>query len=313
MKAWYFWIFFTWCYCKVWMDMDGYGCLWETSASPYCSNASGCNFVIVLETAYLVLYQVFPEYPRDHLLRDSIFVIWTRQALVFLWSKLAQVWEIPWIMWYIVMTWKLHETSSACQEDTRNDRITIVHIMTAHPAALKTPAECMAKLMNACDDFVSKCQNQKDQQTNGPVWSYPPARSIQNTRSQYAGFLKWGFPKSQWVSILKWSGDLDDLGYTYALRNHQIPTTGPVLRDRWATLRSCREDSVLRLVFKAFMVTSSTLKSAFDDVCDSWEMLTYGTKMCKRWTFKHLKDANNLLISDQNIKISLGMSGSSNI
>ena len=27
----------------------------------------------------------------------------------------------------IVMTWKLHETSSACQEDTRNDRITIVH------------------------------------------------------------------------------------------------------------------------------------------------------------------------------------------
>jgi hypothetical protein len=35
--------------------MDGYGCLWwETSASPYCSNASGSNFVIVLETAYPV-------------------------------------------------------------------------------------------------------------------------------------------------------------------------------------------------------------------------------------------------------------------
>jgi len=41
--------------------------------------------------------------------------------------------------------------------------------MTAHPAALKTPAECIAKLMNACDHFVSKRQNQKDQQTNGPV------------------------------------------------------------------------------------------------------------------------------------------------
>jgi hypothetical protein len=158
--------------------------------------------------------------------------------------------------------------------------------MTAHPAALKTPAECMAKLMNACDHFVSVCQNQRDQQTSGPVWSYPPARSIQNTRSQYAGFLKWGYPKSQWVSILKWSGDLDDMGSTYAayaLRTHQIPTAGPHTA-RPAALRSCREDSVLRLVFKAFMVTSSTLKSACADVGgkldECWEMLTRKVQRC---------------------------------
>ena len=29
-----------------------------------------------------------------------------------------------------------------------------------------------------------------------------------------------------------------------------------------------------------------------------------GTKMCKRWTLEHLKDANKPFISDQNIKIS---------
>jgi hypothetical protein len=28
----------------------------------------------------------------------------------------------------------------------------------------------------------------------------------------YTGFLKWGYPKSPWVSMLKWSNDLDDLG-----------------------------------------------------------------------------------------------------
>ena len=53
------------------------------------------------------------------------------------------------------------------------------------------------------------------------------------------------------------------------------------------------------------MVTSSTLKSACADVGGKLgDVDKEGTKMCKRWTLEHLKDANKPFISDQNIKIS---------
>jgi hypothetical protein len=29
---------------------------------------------------------------------------------------------------------------------------------------------------------------------------------------RFMGFLKWGIPKAPWVSTVKWSNDLDDLG-----------------------------------------------------------------------------------------------------
>ena len=95
------WIFFTWwCYCKVWMDMDACGGKLPQVLIVQMPPGAILWSSLRLLTR-LVLYQVFPEdYPRDHLIRDSKFVIWTRQALVFVWFKLAQVWEIPWIMWY---------------------------------------------------------------------------------------------------------------------------------------------------------------------------------------------------------------------
>jgi len=32
---------------------------------------------------------------------------------------------------------------------------------------------------------------------------------------RYGGVLDWRYPKSPWVLILKWSNDLDDLGYHF--------------------------------------------------------------------------------------------------
>ena len=37
--------------------------------------------------------------------------------------------------------------------------------------------------------------------------------NIDMTQQIFGGFLKWGYPKSPWLSILKWSSNLDDLGY----------------------------------------------------------------------------------------------------
>ena len=38
-------------------------------------------------------------------------------------------------------------------------------------------------------------------------------------KMRFGSFLKWGFPKSPWVSILKWSTDLDDFGVPLFLGN----------------------------------------------------------------------------------------------